>query len=185
MRVCKMIIGLSLFFFLTATTPLRAQEKSPAEAQAACRNFVQGFYNWYVQKTQKADADQEGGFSLALKYKKEAFSDELFRLLNEDAEASAKNEGEIVGLDFDPFLNAQDIGERYVVGKVTPKGDRYRVEVFGIWAGKKNAKADVVPEVMLKEGRWLFVNFIYGDGEDENLLSVLKTLREERQKNPH
>ncbi len=185
MRACKLIIGLSLFFFLTAAGSLRAQEKSTAEAQAACRNFVQGFYNWYVQKTQKAEADQEGGFNLALKYKKEAFSDELFRRLKEDAEASAKNSDEIVGLDFDPFLNAQDIGERYVVGKVTPKGDRYRVEVYGIWSGKKNAKADVIPEVMLKDGRWIFVNFIYGDGEDENLLSVLKTLREERQKKPN
>lgn len=184
MRLCKKITGLSLLFLLLLTGTLRAQDKSPENSQAACRSFVQDFYNWYVQKTRKAEADQEGGFAAALKDKKSAFSEDLFRQLKEDSEAQSKVEDEIVGLDFDPFFNAQDIGDRYVVGKITPKGDRYRVEVYGMWSGKKNPKPDVTPEVMFKDGRWLFVNFIYGEGPDENLLSVLKMLREERQK-PH
>jgi hypothetical protein len=57
--------------------------------------------------------------------------------LKEDLAASKKSPGEIVGLDFDPFLNAQDIAERYLVGKITPKGDHYWVEVFGVWGGRK------------------------------------------------
>src|SRR5262249_450091 len=69
MKVRKITVCLSLLFFLTAAGSLRAQEKSPADAQTACRSFVQGFYNWYVQKTKKAATDQEGGFSQALKYK--------------------------------------------------------------------------------------------------------------------
>ena len=36
--------------------------------------------------------------------------------------AYKKSPEEIVGLDFDPFLNAQDIAERYLVGKIIPKG---------------------------------------------------------------
>lgn len=183
MKISKRIVCWSLFFFLTTSCSLHAQVKSPRDIQRSCRTFVQGFYDWYVRRTLKAEARHEsGGFDLAIKYRKYAFSRELFRLLKEDSDAQAKNaEGDIVGLDFDPFFNAQDFGERYVVGKITRKGDRFWVDVYGIWSGKKSEKPDVVPEVMFKRGRWLFVNFRYGNGD---LLSTLKELREERQKRP-
>jgi hypothetical protein len=42
---------------------------------------------------------------------KYAFSPELASKLKEDLAAQEKSPGEIVGLDFDPFLNAQDVGD--------------------------------------------------------------------------
>lgn len=65
------------------------------------------------------------------------FSPELFHALCEDSETSKKAKGEIVGLDFDPFLNSQDPHARYEVGNVVPAGDSYRVEVLGVSAGRK------------------------------------------------
>ena len=182
MIASKTIVCLSVFEFAAACGPLQAQSGSPHDRQESCRNFVQGFYDWYVPK---ALGENEGpAWAFALKNKRSVFSPELYRLLREDSAAQAKA-GEIVGLDFDPFLNSQDPEERYVVGNVTPKGDRYLVELRGISSGKKSEKPAVVAELTQNDGRWLFVNFHYGETkypEDENLVSVLKNLRASRQK---
>ncbi|MHB8540507.1 MAG: hypothetical protein ACYDCD_06140 [Candidatus Acidiferrales bacterium] len=104
--------------------------------------------------------------------------------MKKDSDASKKANGEIVGLDFDPFLASQDPGKRYQVGRVTRDGDSYRVEVFGVRFGRKSEKVDVVPEVVRKKGHWLFVNFHYPnavDAKSENLLGILNVLLDERQ----
>jgi hypothetical protein len=104
--------------------------------------------------------------------------------------ASAKSPDEIVGLDFDPFLNAQDKAERYVVGNVSLKQDRYLAEVYGLWSGKKNKTPDVIPELMFQGGRWTFLNFHYVYTEEgkaprrDDLLNLLKGLRKERKNTP-
>jgi hypothetical protein len=139
---------------------------------------VRAFYTWYVPKH---------GVEDVLKYRRSALSPELYRALKEDLAASAKNSDEVVGLDFDPFLNAQDVAERYVIGKVTANADTFLIEIYGIWSGKKNEKPEVVAEVARKAGQCFFVNFHYGKTElpeNENLLSVLKGLKKERQAHP-
>ena len=80
--------------------------------------------------------------------------------------------------------NAGPLG-RYVAGKLTRNGDRFRVKVHCIASGKKDKEPSVEPELVFNKGRWLFVNFRYAEGkEDNDLMSILKLLREERQKNP-
>ena len=91
-----------------------------------------------------------------------------------------------MGLDMDPFLatNAEPY-EQYSVGKVTSKGDVYLAEVFGTTKGKKTDKPVVTPELRFKDKHWEFTNFHYGKSEfpeNENLLSILKCLRESRAK---
>jgi hypothetical protein len=171
-------------FLLISLSPflLFAQGKSAQETEASCRRFAQAFYDWYVPKALK---DHRGPASdLALRYRRTAFSAELVQKLSEDSAAQAKA-SEIVGLDFDPFLNSQDPSERFVVGGVTRRGDKYFVEVRGIQSGK--AQENVVPELVLtKTGHWRFANFHYGPSKssaDENLLSILDSLRRERLKN--
>jgi hypothetical protein len=164
--------GVFLFLALSWTVA-----GSPPDLQKSCRDFVQGFYDWYVPKALKVNVRPA---NLVLKYKSSAFSPELVRALQEDSEAQAKSPHQLVGLDFDPFLNSQDPSQRYVVGNVTVKGDRYWVEVYSITLGKRSPKPDVVPELMLKDGQWIFMNFHYGKSErsaDENLVSTLKALR--------
>ena len=106
----------------------------------------------------------------------------LQRELKEDYDASAKSPDEIVGLDFDPFLNTQDPCERYEVGKVTMHGaDHASVEIYSVCEGKRSAKPDVIADVVLANGVWQFENFEYPDSH-ESLRSVLKKLKQER---PH
>jgi hypothetical protein len=168
-----------LFLFLTPTL-LSAQKAGVEDNRASCRQFVQQFYAWYLPKIQKDHEDAT--YSRELKEKRSEFSPELLKRLDEDFDAASKNADEVVGLDFDPFLNTQDPGERYVAGKTTVTGNKCSVEVYGVLSGKKSVKPDVTPELLLENGHWIFVNFRYGPGKDENLLSVLETLKADRQK---
>lgn len=173
------------FLFFLATSCALAQDSgsfSP-DMQKSCRDSVQAFYDWYVPKALKNS--EMPASDLALRYKAALFSPDLLRALREDSQAQAKAKGEIVGLDFDPFLNAQDPSEHYVLRDVSVKDGRCSVEVYSVTSGKKSAKTAVIPELMFKSGQWVFMNFHYGKSkraEDENLLSILKTLRADRQK---
>ena len=173
----------AIFSFVVATPgPLSAQGKDPDDIQKSCRNFVKQFYDWYVPEAVKEDTGSV--WDLALEHKSYAFSHQLLRQLKEDSEAQAKVEGEIVGLDFDPFLNSQDVDEGYVTGKVTRKGGSCWVEVYGTRSGRRS-RQHVGPGLKLKNGHWLFVNFHYPNAsrrEFENLLSQLKSLRDQRQR---
>src|SRR6266851_5844884 len=132
MKTAKSVGHWSVLFVLGASCLLSAQEKKsePQDAQKSCRVFVQQFYDWYVSETHKENAMHS--WDLALKQKGYAFSPELRRELTEDSEAQAKAVGEIVGLDFDPFLNSQDPSEHFVVGEIRRSNDRYFVEVYGM-----------------------------------------------------
>ncbi len=174
-QVLRMTVCGILSFIVATSSPLEAQRKTAEEIQKSCRNFVKQFYDWYVPQAVK---EHTGPVSdLALEDKSYAFSPELLRQLKEDYEAQANAKGEIVGLDFDPFLNTQDPDGGYVIGKITRKDNSCWVEIYGTRSGKRSGQ-HVVPELTLKGRRWFFVNFHY-DGTD--LLRVLQVLRQDRQ----
>src|SRR5215472_18070193 len=183
MKLSRTFIALILFSF--GVGALQAQPPTASSQSENCGRFVQQFYNWYVAKENALmkSNSRESALEVTLREKRSSFSPELVKGLKEDLAASKKSPGEIVGLDFDPFLNAQDIAERYLVGKITPKGDHYWVEVFGVWNGQKNSNPDVVPELALENGHWIFTNFHYGKTGipvNENLVSILQILKKER-----
>lgn len=140
------------------------------------RGFVKQFYDWYVPKAVKHGPVP--AWVLALDHKGAVFSPLLARVLRDDSAAQAKSVDDIVGLDFDPFLNSQDPCPRYEVGRVSQKGQSYWVEIYSVCSGKRAAKPDVVAEVVRKNGDWQFVTFHYPGGQD--LLAVLKLLQESR-----
>jgi hypothetical protein len=156
----------------------QAQAKGGQEVSESLRGFVQEFYNWYVPRTLRDKPNSS--WDLALKQKRSLFSPQLVRAIREDSAAQIKSPREIVGLDFDPFLNSQDPSERYEVGNITPRGESYWVDIYGLWPGKKRERPDVMAELLHRNGRWLFVNFHYPG--DKDLLSVLKSLAENRKK---
>ncbi len=148
------------------------------KAQDSPQAFVQNFYNWYIPialNSKKGPASD-----IALRTKAVLFSKELAKALREDSQAQAKAHGEIVGIDWDPFLNSQDPENQYEAVKVTQIGDRYFVDVYGLNSGKRSEKPDVVAELRLDAGKWVFVNFHSVDGH--NLLASLKSLSESRHK---
>lgn len=165
----------------TGATLLR-QAQDAQDIQKSCHTFVQSFYDWYAQRP---------GLPRALRYRPLAFSPEIYRALKEDEEAQAKAPGEIVGLDFDPFLNSQDPIEHYVVGRIRLKGDdSCWAEVHAGLAGAKSKESYVAAELANSDGRWHFVNFQYSSANSDfsasvstgGLLTLLKELREAREK---
>ncbi len=159
------------------------QACSAADQKASCKQFVQDFYTWYLAKSKApAKKGMPDPLEVALKTHAAHFSPELTKRLKEDFAAAAKSPGEIVGLDFDPILNAQDYGDKYEAEKVTIKGNSYLVDVVSTWNGKKEKHATVQPELVQIAGdKWQFVNFHYNvDNKKDDLLNVLKELHEER-----
>lgn len=151
------------FAFLICTTilgawVLRAQKYSEAHEEQSCRRFVQAFYNWYVTTAVPyARAHEEEPYYEALSYKgRSPFSPELTRLLTECVAESKAGNDPVVD-DFDSILNTQDPAGRYVVRKVTRKGDRYWVDVYGVWPEPVSGLGkgpQVVAEVAFESGRW-------------------------------
>jgi hypothetical protein len=154
-----------------------------AQAQSAlsAKGFVQSFYTWYIPQMTKnvpVPSDQR-----ILKERASSFSPTLLAMLKEDLAASAKVTDEIVGLDFDPYINGQDTPTRYLAGKVIPKDKCYWVEVFDVSSGKKGKDPAVIPEVKFVKGQWIFTNFHYPKThipENENLIRILKALKASR-----
>jgi hypothetical protein len=186
MKNSHTMYGFGISLLLSINISVAAQGQGQTPTTSSCQTFVQGFYNWYFQLSKKETKVTTS--DLALKYKSSAFSPELLRRLKEDSDAQNKAQGELVGLDFDPFLATNDDPfESYVVGNVSPKGKGYLVQIYGIHDGKKSKEPAVEPELIFNNGHWTFVNFHYEISkikENENLLSVLKVLSEDRQKYP-
>lgn len=170
------LLIVNFFLLLTPVSADPAQEKS-------CKQYVQDFYDWYLKICTGVHEAKDDPTVKVFKNSKFTFSSELQRELKDDHDFAAKFPGEIVGLDFDPFFNGQDMGSKYTVAKVSKAGAKYHAEVFATFNGKKNSKPDVIPELTFEKGHWVFVNFLYPGAsikENGDLLSVLKKLKKDR-----
>lgn len=161
-----------LMILLTLPYSLEAQAKAKPKRHISSREFVEWFYQWYVPVALSDSATP--AWDTALKRKSADFSPELARLLHEDSAAQAKC-NELIGLDFDPFLNTQDPADRYEVGNISHEGQDYRAAIFSVEGGKRSEKPQVTAEFSEHKGHWLFVNFCYPDGT--NILKILKSPR--------
>jgi len=157
---------------LVSPSVLAAQARIPEGQNKTPKEFIEGFYQWYVPLSFKENATTAS--DAALKLKRQAFSRQLFSLLRQDSTAQAAC-GELIGLDFDPFLNTQEPSERYEVGPVAKTGETYRADVYRVERGQRSEKPDVTVEVAQRNGRWVFVDFDYPDGQ--SLVSVLRSPR--------
>ena len=163
---------------LTCVAQAPAQETS-GPTQGSCLRFVQAFYDWYVPLTKKRM--NEPTFDVVLQKKPDVFNSDLLQALRVDSEASAHAKDDIVGIDFDPFIGSQDPANRYEARNAALLNDKCSVEIWRVSpaAIAKPTKPDVVADVGFDRGHWKFVDFRYPDVKTD-LLSVLKTLREER-----
>lgn len=175
----------SLLLLMTALISTAPAFAEPSGSPAA-KQFVQAFYNWYVVKSGAGKEADVRGMETVLKQKKQFLDATLYRDLAEDEKAAEKSPGEIVGLDFDPFVAANGlIYDKYETGSPKADGQKFLVPIYGIESGKRTAKPVLEAEVATKNGRCVFTNFHYGKSEfpqNENLLSVLSTLRKDREK---
>jgi len=178
----------------TAVTPAQqkavqsvAQQPAPAQVETdqekSCRVFVQGFYDWYFDRLNNASrvAVDNPIVDDVLRLKPEVLTARLRQTLKEDREAASKNHDEIVGLDFDPYINAQDWDGKYYIESATVKGSICRASVWGMDSGA--TREIVVPELEFNGGKWVFANFLYHgqpDQRNENLIDLLIALRNDR-----
>lgn len=156
--------------FLAA--PLRAQPAADATADSV-RRAVQAFYSWYVPRARQGGAGSP--WMAAVRARPAAFAPAIARALRRDSVASSRSADEVVGLDGDPFLNAQDPCTRYVVRRVVRQGARYLADVVGEGGCARHTRPDVVVEVARVGGAWRLENFRYRDPADD-LLSLLRRL---------
>lgn len=189
MRLRKLLLIILMSLFVTGCSPPSKGSSSGSEAgnipassqktevntnRDACWSFVQGFYDWYVpQTTWELEQKRSGpSYELALKYKRDAFSPALFKALKDDSDAQAKSD-ELVGIDFDPFLNTQDPEGAYQVRSITRIGIHCRTEVYRI-GDEQKAYPDVAPDLVLEPDGWRFVNFYYPGPNSTDLMAILK-----------
>jgi hypothetical protein len=177
-RASAAVLGLLLI-----VAPAGAWAAPPADvSEASARSFVQGFYDWYLGKVlgaSKAKSATDFGFIDAVRQRPGWFSPELKRLLEEDIAAASRCKGDIVGLDWDPFLETQDPAPTYTAGKVekTAKGFRVSVDFHNkTFGGARNPAAQA--DVVFVDGHWLFADFVEeptDPKERQGLVALLKS----------
>ena len=173
-----------LLLLLTVPSPMQGQATPTEDLSASAQHFVQAFYDWYIPGLLKLFGTKK---SFTWQERAADFDRRLFRALKEDEDAQAKV-GEIVGLDWDPFVANQDPCEHNTARKARKNGEVYIVDVHNVCNGQEDKVVHVVAEVVKQNGHWVFVNFRYPaekSGEKESdLLTVLNQLRDDRQKRP-
>lgn len=164
--------------FLVAALLLACGRSSPAPdsdpelVQAA--DFVRAFYQWYLPA-----AGTGAGLQRAIGDSAARFTPELVRAIEADGEAQAKNPNEVVGLDGDPFLDAQDFCERYDVGTARRDGKDILVDVYARCSGDTSSTPRIIARVNRTGSGWIFTNFLY-PGRGSDLLRDLDELQRER-----
>lgn len=158
-------------------TAQSASSPSQQNTESGCRSFVQSFYDWYVPIALREQSKK--AWDIALRRKPRLFEHQLAVLIQSDSDAQRKAK-ELIGLDFDPFLNSQDPSEQFGVKSVDKKSYACLVTVDGFSSGIK--REELVAEVRFTNDRWQFSNFYYADGENRHdLMGLLRRLAADRQ----
>jgi len=177
------LFGVSVLLLLMSSSLLYGQAPPTENLSGSAQHFVQAFYDWYIPGLLKSFSTRN---SFSWQERAADFDQRLFRALKEDDDAQAKAPGEIVGLDYDPFVNNQDPCEHNRARGVRKNGEAYFVDVHNICNGKEDEQVHVIAEVARKNDRWVFVNFHYPadrpGGKEIDLLTILRSLSEDRQK---
>ena len=155
-------------------SPAPRTDQELADATA----FVRAFYGWYLPAAGTGD-----GLKRAVTDSAALFAPDLVRALKADGEAQAKNPNEVVGLDGDPFLDAQDFCERYDVGTARRDGNDILVDVYARCSGDTTSAPRIAARVRRSGQGWSFVNFQYPQ-RGSDLLKDLEELRRQRDSTP-
>ena len=168
----KKCVGLCLC--LTFCIPLSGQDIPKKDINKSCRQFVEAFYTWYLEIASRNNGLPDS--DIALKDRPYLFSSELLLRLREESEVQNRAGSDLVNLDINPFSGPDGIGARFGVEKITTKVDRCWAEVHF----DEYKIPGVMPELAVRDGRWIFVNFYYPSPSNlkaADLLSELKAFR--------
>jgi hypothetical protein len=162
--------------------PQLVQDRVVNPEEQSCRAFVQKFYDWYWnQFADKADdptfdSHKLHGYDDALRLQPPVLSQQLIMLIKKDEKESKEAGGEIVNLDFDPFLNSNGPDGKYLVHEVSIHDGVCQANIEG---GHGNHE---VAELKKISSTWNIINFHYSyfseDGKtklfpDDDLIHIL------------
>lgn len=133
----------------------------------SCRSAVQTFYAWYLPHPD---------WLTVVSAKPPFLSAQLVQLLKADRAATVKTGDE--GLDFDPFLNAQNITKHVFVGTATVHGTTCTLPIYPFHTSAQPGKPPIVAALAVQNRRWVFTDFTYDFGSD--LIKTLKTIAAQR-----
>ena len=157
----KMVRSFLIWIIATAALANASAVHAQPDMRAA-RKFVVQFYNWYPYL-----ASEDGptpAWRCAVRKRANIFSDRLNYLLDRDFSEQDKCD-DLIGLDFDPFLNTQDPAPHYEVGRIKfTRNGTYFADVYGIQAGIRRSKPDVDAVFRKKNAQWQFIDFFYQNG---------------------
>lgn len=151
---------------------------APDAELAEAAGFVRAFYAWYLPA-----AGTGSGLQRAMVDSSALFTPTLVQAIEADDEAQAKNPDEVVGLDGDPFLDAQDFCPAYEVGTARREAALVLVDVRGNCGGGTDSTPHVIAEVGRGGRGWVFTNFRY-PRRNSDLLKDLAELKQERDRAP-
>jgi len=155
MKMSARTLG-SVAVFATVLWATGTVEAQDGKVQAtSCRKVVEGFYKWYIPETFRSHSSR---YDLPVKSKVYRFDDGLVRLLRK-SEAYENRGGDII--DVDPFTGMNGDSEAYIVGNVRQKGDNCRADLYSVNSGKRDPDPSVTPELVRRNGAWVFFNFHY------------------------
>ena len=182
-----LLFGLLLVVYAGACSPRESaneQEVKGEDLVAASQSAapdpsvtVQAFLDWYVP-----DALSLGGgpaWWKTMSADPPVLTPELLEELRRDSLASAQVEGEIVGIDFDPFLASQDPCERYVTKNAAESASPRLVAVHAECAGEVQPRPSALLEVVSAGEGWKIQNVRY-PSEGGDLLETLRSLHGSR-----
>ena len=148
-----------------------AQEHVRSDSERRKIAFVQGFYDWYLR--QSPGNSDVWPLDTAIKNRPELFDAPLLRALQIDAYARAHANGEIDGLDWDPFLNGQDYPDHYEATNVVGNS----ITIIGYDHQPSQPSVSLQAEVRCTPDHCVFVNFHYPAKADLGRSDLLKTLK--------
>ncbi|MDD2806268.1 MAG: hypothetical protein PHV33_12000 [Elusimicrobiales bacterium] len=159
-----------------SVVPVPEAALSRTGAVFSCREFTDAFLAWYVPLALRGS--KKPASVIAIRQRPSLFSDRLRDALAEDRKAQEQSTDGIVGIDFDPFLSAQDPAEKYYTAKVTVEEGKCLADIKPAGAERD---WDVRAEAKRPGGAWRFTNFHYNtDVLPNDLLSILRDLKRGR-----
>lgn len=153
-------------------------QAAPRASAVASQRAVADFYAWYVPIARSDPGPQ----MRAVRERRAQFTTAIADALRADSAATARGGEEIDGLDADPFLNAQDPCEHYGPVRTVQRGPTYLVEVRGSGGCPPHQQPDVTVAIVWREGRPIFVNFLYSRDAGDDLVSHLHALADRRRR---
>ena len=152
----------------------QAQKPRAATQNDSARALVQRFYDWYLPR--EANPRGRDLIMYAAVRGPLPFDAELVRWLRIDSTARARAKDEVVGLDGDPYLNAQDPCDQYSARSAVATDSSVLVSVIGRGGCSQHANPDVVVELARRHGRWTILEFRDPNRHNEGTIPLLRRL---------